>query len=86
AGAFPVGSVVELNSGESGIVIAQNPGQQLKPTVVVVREADGRPVRSPRILFLDEDPKARSGERYRIRRTLEQSRLKFDPRALFRSG
>jgi HD-GYP domain-containing protein (c-di-GMP phosphodiesterase class II) len=85
-GAFPVGSVVELSSGETGIVIAQNSGQRLKPTVVVMREAGGGPVRSPRILFLDEDPKARSGELYRIRRTLEQSRLKFDPRELFRSG
>ncbi|MGH8221712.1 MAG: HD-GYP domain-containing protein [Woeseiaceae bacterium] len=74
-GAFPVGSVVELNSGETGIVIAENAEQRLKPTVVVVP--------SGRVLDLGEDVRTAGGEPYRVRRTLEQSKLAFDPRKLF---
>ena len=73
-GAFPVGSVVELNSGETGIVIAENAEQRLKPTVVVVP--------SGRVLDLGGDPRTASGEPYRVRRTLEQRKLTFDPRKL----
>jgi len=80
-GAFPVGAVVELNTAETGIVVAQSPAQRLKPTVIVLRDSSGARVR-PRVLTLDEDPAVASGEPYRIRRTLEQSRLVFDPREL----
>jgi HD-GYP domain-containing protein (c-di-GMP phosphodiesterase class II) len=82
-GAFPVGSVAELNSGEVGIVIAQNAVQRLKPIVVVVLDPAGKPVRLRQILDLAKDPKLSASEPYRIRRTLEQSRLEFDPRELF---
>jgi HD-GYP domain-containing protein (c-di-GMP phosphodiesterase class II) len=82
-GAFPVGSVAELNSGEVGIVVAQNPIQRLKPIVVVLLDPTGRPMRSRQILDLAKDPKMSANEPYRIRCTLEQSRLEFDPRELF---
>jgi hypothetical protein len=82
-GAFPVGSVVELNSGEVGIVIAQNPIQRLKPMVMVVLDPTGKPLRLRQILDLGKDPKASANEPYRIRRTFEQSKLEFDPRELF---
>ncbi|MCG6952323.1 MAG: HD-GYP domain-containing protein, partial [Betaproteobacteria bacterium] len=38
-GVFPVGSVVELNSGEVGIVFAQNYEKRLQPRVMVIRDA-----------------------------------------------
>jgi HD-GYP domain-containing protein (c-di-GMP phosphodiesterase class II) len=82
-GAFPVGSVVELNSGEIGIVITQNLVRRLKPRVMVVLDAAGNPMRPHKILDLDKEPKATADEPYRIRRTLEQSRVKVDPRELF---
>lgn len=82
-GAFPVGTVVELNSGEVGIVIAQNLVRRLKPRVMVVLDSQGNPMRPHKILDLDKDPKATPEEPYRIRRSLEQSRLQVDPRELF---
>jgi HD-GYP domain-containing protein (c-di-GMP phosphodiesterase class II) len=82
-GAFPVGSVVELNSREVGIVIAENPVQRLKPVVMVVLDRSGKPIRLSQILDLSKDPKLSASEPYRIRRTLEQSKLEFDPRRLF---
>ena len=42
-GLFPTGSVVELSTGEVGIVVAQNPTRRLKPRVVVVLNADKTP-------------------------------------------
>ena len=82
-GAFPVGSVVELNSGERGIVITQNLVRRLKPRVMVVLDAAGNPMRPHKILDLDKDPKVTPEEPYRIRRTLEQSKLNVDPREMF---
>jgi HD-GYP domain-containing protein (c-di-GMP phosphodiesterase class II) len=82
-GVFPVGSVVEMNSGEVGIVITQNLVRRLKPRVMVVQDAAGNPMRPHKILDLDKDPKAKPDEPYRIKRTLEQSRVKIDPRELF---
>jgi HD-GYP domain-containing protein (c-di-GMP phosphodiesterase class II) len=82
-GVFPVGSVVELNSGEVGIVITQNLVRRLKPRVMVVLDGQGNPMRPHKILDLDKDPKATPEEAYRIKRTLEQTRVKIDPREMF---
>ena len=82
-GAFPVGSVVELNSGEVGIVITQNLVRRLKPRVMVVLDPKGAPVRPHKILDLDRDPKVTPDEPYKIRRTLEQSKVELDPREFF---
>jgi HD-GYP domain-containing protein (c-di-GMP phosphodiesterase class II) len=82
-GVFPVGSVVELNSGEVGIVITQNLVRRLKPRVMVVLDTKGQPMRPHKILDLDKDPKVRPDEPYRIKRTMEQTKLQVDPRELF---
>ena len=81
-GAFPVGSAVELNSGEVGIVITQNLVRRLKPRVMVVLDGAGNPMKPHKILDLDKDPKV-GDEVYKIRRTLEQSKVTLDPRELF---
>ncbi len=70
-GFFPVGSVVELNSGETGIVISQNPAKRLQPRVMVVRDAQGQPLRPQKLLDLARHPMVTSDEPYRVRRTLE---------------
>ena len=82
-GVFPVGSVVELNSGEIGIVITQNLVRRLKPRVMVVLDAQGHALRPHKILDLDKDPKVKPDEPYRIRRTMEQTKLQVDPREFF---
>ena len=72
-GSFPVGTVVELNSGECGVVIAENAMQRLKPKVVLAHKR--------KLVDLAKDT-APGGEPYRIRRALEQQILQFDPRHL----
>jgi HD-GYP domain-containing protein (c-di-GMP phosphodiesterase class II) len=39
-GLFPTGSLVELNTGEVGIVVAQNPSRRLKPKLMLVLDPD----------------------------------------------
>jgi HD-GYP domain-containing protein (c-di-GMP phosphodiesterase class II) len=82
-GIYPVGSVVQLNSGEIAVVIAQNRVRRLQPRVMVLLDAESKPVTPQRILDLIKEPKSASGESYRIRRTLESSKLPLDPRDFF---
>jgi hypothetical protein len=70
-GIFPVGSVVELNSGEAGVVISQNRTKRLQPRVMLIRDAAGHPLRPHKLLDLSREPKLSEDEPYRIRRTLE---------------
>ena len=82
-GAFPVGSVVELNTGEVAVVIAQNLTRRLQPRVMVVEDEDGNPVHPHRMLNLIDEPHASTDEIYRIRRTLESDTVRINPRELF---
>jgi HD-GYP domain-containing protein (c-di-GMP phosphodiesterase class II) len=82
-GIFPLGSVVELNSGETGIVIAQNLAKRLQPRIMVVRDAAGNELRPQKLVDLSREPKTASGEPYRIRKTLEYGRVPVQPETLF---
>ncbi len=82
-GVYPVGSAVELNTGEVGIVTAQNPLRRLQPRVMVVKDAKGYEIRPYKMLDLAKELKATPEEIYRIRRTLEYDAIKVDPKELF---
>ncbi len=82
-GIFPLGSVVELNSGEVGIVIAQSTEKRLQPRVMVIRDAAGNPLRPQKLLDLSREPKAGKDEVYRIRRTLEYGKAAVTAESLF---
>ena len=82
-GVFPVGSVVEMNSGEIAVVVAQNLVRRLQPRVMVVQDAQGNPVKPHKMLDLMKEPKATADEPYRIHRALEYDKVKIDPRELF---
>jgi len=77
-GIYPVGALVELNSGEIGIVIAQNLVRRLQPRVMVVLDAKGGPKNPQLILDLAKDPKMNAETPYRIKRTLEKGSVKID--------
>ena len=82
-GVFPVGSVIELNSGEVGVVISQNTVRRLQPRVLVVRDSNGNPVHPHKLLDLSKSPRATADEPYRIRRTLEYGRSGVSAQDLF---
>ena len=82
-GIYPVGSTVELNTGEVGIVIAQNLVRRLQPRVLVVLDRSWKPVQQQVILDLIKEPKATADEPYRIRRTLPRNKLPIRPEDFF---
>ena len=83
-GIYPVGSAVEMNSGEVGVVMAQNTVRRLLPRVMLVLDAAWNPLPPPQVILdLMRDPKTGTGEPYRIRRTLPMERLPIDPNDFF---
>ncbi len=56
-GVYPVGSLVELNTGERGVVVTQNRSERLRPTIKLIWEGQGHPYSRPWILDLSaSDP------------------------------
>ena len=82
-GIYPVGAAVELNTGEVGIVIAQNLVRRLQPRVMVVLDAKGNQLRPQKILDLVKEPKAGPDMPYRIKRTLEKGSVPIDAAEFF---
>jgi len=82
-GIYPVGALVEMNSGEIGIVIAQNLVRRLQPRVMLVLDAKGNPNKPPLILDLAREPKMSVDTPYRIKRTLEKGSVAIDPSEFF---
>src|SRR5919201_2391226 len=82
-GIFPVGSLVELNTGEVGVVIAQNLTRRLLPRVMVIRDPQGHPLAPHKMLDLAREPKAKPDEPYRILGALEHGTVPFDADELF---
>jgi HD-GYP domain-containing protein (c-di-GMP phosphodiesterase class II) len=84
ASAFsPVGCLVEMNSGEVAVVIAQNMVRRMQPRIMIVRDMNGNPLRPYKMLDLMKEPKVRPDEPYRIQRSLEYGSVEIDPRELF---
>ncbi len=64
-GVFPVGTLVELHTGEVGLVLEKHPHLHLRPKVVVLRNAGKRPC-EPRYLDLSQLTVDADGTPYRI--------------------
>lgn len=69
-GLYPAGTLVELNSGEVAVVIAQNRVRRMQPRVLVLLCADKTPNHHPPTLDLLYSPLTPAGEPYRILRAL----------------
>jgi hypothetical protein len=78
-GVYPVGSAVELNSGEIGIVMAQNPTRKLLPTVMLVLDASWKVLPHPQLIIdLSKEPRTKGGDPYRVRRGVPLEKLPID--------
>jgi putative nucleotidyltransferase with HDIG domain len=78
-GLYPVGTLVELNSGEVGVVVEQNRVRRLKPRIMLLLGPDKTRNPSPGILNLLTDPQVRDGMHYRIVRDLPPGSFGLDP-------
>ena len=85
-GVFPVGSLVELNTGEVAAVVAQNRARRLRPRILLVLDPNKKPYSSPIMLDMLFEPPTPSGEPYRIMRGLRIDSHGVDPREQFVFG
>ncbi|HRE12782.1 MAG TPA: HD-GYP domain-containing protein, partial [Usitatibacteraceae bacterium] len=79
-GVFPVGSLVELSSGEVAVVVSHNKVRRLKPRVLVLTAPDKTPVAYPVMADLLYDPKLGGEEPSYIKRGLPAGAYGLDPR------
>lgn len=84
-GIFPVGSVVELDSGAHGVVVGSRPGGGLWPTVLLVRNPDGDLYRKRMLVNLAaEAQRLHAGKSRRVRRAVEPSAAGIDVAGIVR--
>ncbi|WP_455205950.1 HD-GYP domain-containing protein [Kaarinaea lacus] len=79
-GIYPVGSVVELSTGEIGIVISINPERRLLPRIMLVRDEDKQPYEPPKIINLESFCKQESNGKIEIRRVVKPDVFSIDVR------
>lgn len=81
-GIYPVGSLVELESGEVGIVISSQPGEHLYPRLMLVRSPEKKPYDPPRLISLAMFAKNDSDKKkYSIRQVLPPEAYGVDIRS-----
>jgi HD-GYP domain-containing protein (c-di-GMP phosphodiesterase class II) len=81
-GVYPIGSLVELNTGERGIVVAANRTDTLKPTLRIVMSSNGLIHSSGPIVSL-ADTKSGALQR-RIVGSLDPGKERIDPMAFLK--
>ena len=82
-GIYPVGSLVELNTGEVAVVIGQNRIRRLRPRVMVLLAPDKSQNTYPPLLDLLYDPLTPAGEVYAIVRALPPDAYGIDPQEFY---
>lgn len=82
-GMYPVTSLVELNTGEVGVVIEQNSVRRLQPRVMILLNADKTKNAYPITINLMLNPLTPSGEPYKIVRGLPPNSYGLDPNSYY---
>lgn len=65
-GIYPPGSIVELENGEVGIVVANTKDNKLKPVILLVRDSSKHPITPYRQINLADDIQDAAGKPYKI--------------------
>ena len=82
-GIFPVGSLVELNTGDVAVVIGQNKVRRLKPKVMLLLDPDKQAYQYPSTLDLINDPMSSYKTPYQIKRDLPTGAYGIDPQEFY---
>lgn len=78
-GIFPIGSVVELNTGSIGVVVSVNRLRRLKPRVALVLTPEKQPYSSTKIIDLMDPSLQGPGREVEIRRVLPTGTFGINP-------
>ena len=82
-GLYPIGTLVELNTGEVAVVIQQNQVRRMRPRLLILLAEDKTLKRRPRNLELILEPTTPMGEPYRIKSALPSNAYGIDPTEFF---
>lgn len=78
-GLCPVGSLVELNSGEVAVVLSHSRSNRLKPLVMLILDSEKKPFASPKTLDLSTNKVGPNGLIYQISNDLPAGAYNIDP-------
>lgn len=76
-GIYPPGSVVEMDTGEVGVVLSADPDNRLLPKIALLRDAHKNPI-PQRIIDLKLERKKASGPQHRIKTVLSDGAYGID--------
>ena len=82
-GMFPVGSLVELNSGEVAIVLSHNRTQRFLPRIMIICDAQKKPYDTPKTLDLRLAGSNPAGVPYTIENDLPQGAYGIDAKKYY---
>ncbi|AMC35650.1 HD-GYP domain-containing protein [Janthinobacterium sp. B9-8] len=82
-GVFPVGALVELSTGDIGIVAGQNRSRRLKPKILLILGPDKLPHARPSLLDLMINPAMNAGQEITIRKEWPQGSFNINPQEYF---
>ena len=77
-GIYPIGSIVELNQGQVGVVVGINEETKLKPVVLLVLDKDKQPLKMRKLMNLASPKWEASGQVMRVDRILPASEYNID--------
>jgi HD-GYP domain-containing protein (c-di-GMP phosphodiesterase class II) len=78
-GIYPVSSLVELNTGEIGVVIQQNQVRRLMPRVMLLLDHEKKRYQAPVVLDLIHKPMTPNGDVYAISKGVPADSYGLDP-------
>ena len=82
-GPYPVGTLIEFDTGEVGIVIEQNRVRRLRPKVVLLLDASKRPIKSTPTLNLMSETHNEDGQAINILHSLTPGAYDIDPEEFY---
>jgi HD-GYP domain-containing protein (c-di-GMP phosphodiesterase class II) len=81
-GVYPAGTLVQMSTGEVGIVTAVSKTQRLRPRIIMVLDRDKKPLKEMQMINLAETKKNERGESLNIVKSLEPGAYGIDPRVI----
>lgn len=77
-GIYPTGSLIELSSGEVGVITEQNVGRRLRPKVLLLLDPDKKPIKKQREIDLQKETRDVHGNNLNIATCLPEGAYGID--------
>ena len=81
-GIYPIGSVVELNRGNVGIVVSASEKSRLRPIVLMIQDSKGQRYDIPKLINLAHPRWLEKGKQLDIKRILSKNEYEFNIKQL----